>query len=85
MSIRPKVGLLGLTLELYEQLAPALREEREEWVRRAVVPALEAIGDVLFPGVAFTADAVAERIAHFEAAGCDAVTRSAHGTTGQPI
>jgi hypothetical protein len=40
MMARPRVGLLGLTLELYETLAPDLRPGREEWVRRAVLPAL---------------------------------------------
>jgi L-arabinose isomerase len=39
-TLKPKVGVLALTLELYETLAPKVRGEREEWVRRAVVPAL---------------------------------------------
>ncbi len=39
--VRPKVGLLALTLELYETLLPELRTSREAWLRRAVIPALE--------------------------------------------
>ena len=38
--VRPKVGLLALTLELYETLLPELRGSREAWLRRAVIPAL---------------------------------------------
>ena len=37
---KPKVGLLALTLELYETLAPKLRAGREQWLRRKVLPAL---------------------------------------------
>ena len=32
-SVRPKVGLLALTLELYETLVPELRAAREAWLR----------------------------------------------------
>ncbi len=72
-GVRPKVGLLGLTLEFYEEAAPDLREGREAWVRREVLPALEPVADVTFGGAAFTRQAVAARVAEFEAAGCDAL------------
>lgn len=36
---KPKVGILGLTLEFYEG-NPKIREGRDTWVRQAVVPAL---------------------------------------------
>ena len=32
--LQPKVAVLALTLELYETLAPELRRDRENWVRR---------------------------------------------------
>ena len=70
---RPKIGVLGLTLELYETLAPALRPSREQWVRRAVVPALSGFADVLFEGAAFTRETAEAHVAHFEAAGADAL------------
>ena len=31
--LRPKVGLLALTLELYETLVPGLRGSREAWLQ----------------------------------------------------
>ena len=42
--VRPKIGVLALTLELYETLAPAVRGQREQWVRRQLLPALETNG-----------------------------------------
>ncbi len=45
---KPRVGLLALTLELYETLAPDLRTERERWLRDAVLPALSSIANVQF-------------------------------------
>ena len=71
--VRPKVGLLGLTLEFYEGAAPHLREGREAWVRREVLPALEPVADVTFGGAAYTREDVAARVAECEQAGCDAL------------
>jgi len=68
---RPKVGLLGLTLEFYERSGPELREGRERWVREKVVPALEGVAEVRFDGAAFTREAVEARVREFEADGCD--------------
>ena len=70
---RPKVGLLGLTLEFYERGGPELREGRERWVRQKVAPALEAVAEVRFGGAVFTREAVEARVAEFEAAGCDGI------------
>ncbi|MCK4284136.1 MAG: hypothetical protein KAX44_07450, partial [Candidatus Brocadiae bacterium] len=50
---RPSVGLLALTLELYEALSPSLRAEREAWLRRAVLPALEPVAEVHFESAVF--------------------------------
>lgn len=71
--MRPKVGLLGLTLELYDTLVPELRAGREKWVRSQVIPALAGEVDVVFDrAVARRAD-IESTVADFEAAGCDAI------------
>ena len=70
---RPKVGLLGLTLELYETLAPGLREEREAWVRRELLPALAPLADVSFPGAVFRRAEADAAVARFESEGADAL------------
>ena len=49
-TTRPKIGLLALTLELYETLVPGLRGSREAWLRQAVIPGLQASCDVLVRG-----------------------------------
>jgi len=72
-TLRPKVGLLALTLELYETLAPELRRNREEWVRREILPALSPAAEVLFDRAVFRAEDIATTIAHFEAAQADAL------------
>ncbi len=71
--LRPKVGLLALTLELYETLAPDLRAGREGWLRREVLPGLEPVADVTFNGALFRRRDVEEAVAGFEAAGVDAL------------
>ncbi len=71
--LRPKIGLLALSLELYETLAPDLRRQREAWVRREVLPALERQADVLFDGAVFCREGVQAAVSRFEAAGADAV------------
>jgi len=72
-SQRPKVGLLALTLDLYETLSPRLRPGREAWVRRAVLPALEDTAQVMFEGACFTRDQVEAQIAEFEQRDADAL------------
>ena len=70
---KPKVGVLALTLELYESLAPKVRGEREEWVRRAVVPALAKEADVTFRGAVNTRERIDAAVAEMETAGVDAI------------
>ncbi len=70
---RPRVGLLGLTLEFYETLAPELRPDREAWVRGSLIPALAPFAEAVFPGAAWTAGQVERQLAEFEARGLDAV------------
>jgi L-arabinose isomerase len=71
MSLRPRIGLLALTLELYETLAPGLRASREAWVRRDLLPALTSTAVVLFEGAVFRRDEVERAVRQFEAAGVD--------------
>jgi len=71
--VRPKVGLLALTLELYESLVPELRASREAWLRRAIIPALQPHADVLFDAAVFHREDIEATVARFEAGGVDAL------------
>jgi L-arabinose isomerase len=71
--IKPRVGILAVTLELYEQLAPGLREGREEWFRRAVLPSLEPITDAAFDRAVSRREDVEAVLQRFEASDVDAV------------
>ena len=70
---KPKVGVLALTLELYETLAPRLREGRERWLRECVLPALARHVDVLFDRAVFRREDIDAAVASLEAAGADAL------------
>lgn len=72
-QIRPRIGLLALTLELYETLVPDLRQERETWLRRDLVPALEAFADVAFDQAVCRREDVDAAVAGFEAKDADAL------------
>ena len=65
-SLRPKVGILALTLELYETLLPSLRASREAWVRRSLVPKFEPFAEVHFPGAVFQREDIESTIESFE-------------------
>ena len=69
----PKVGLLALTLEYYETLAPGLREGRVAWLRRDVLPARAPMAEVRFAGACFRREEVDAAVAKFEADGVDAI------------
>ena len=70
--LRPKIGLLALTLELYESLAPS-SPQREQWVHRQILPALQESADVIFDRAVCRRPEIEAAIARFEAAGADAV------------
>ncbi|MGB9623688.1 MAG: L-arabinose isomerase family protein, partial [Phycisphaerae bacterium] len=70
---RPKVGLLGLTLEFYERLAPSLRPDRERFVRERLIPNLGETAEVRFDGAVFTREGVERAVAEFERDGADAI------------
>jgi L-arabinose isomerase len=71
--VRPRIGLLALTLELYEKLVPGLRESRVDWVRRAVVPALEPLAEVHFSAAVCRRESIEEAVSAFEAQRLDAL------------
>lgn len=73
VAVRPKVGLLALTLELYETLVPKLRASREAWLRHTVLPALHQQADVLFEGAVFRREDIEATVARLEAEGADAL------------
>lgn len=70
---KPRIGVLALTLELYESMSPQLRPGREEWLRRDVLPALGAFADVSFSGAVFRREDVEQSVAAYEAEGADAL------------
>ena len=70
---RPKVGLLALTLELYESMSPGLREDREQWAREDILPALGEFADVIFPGAVYRRGDVEAAVSKFEAEGAEAL------------
>ncbi len=70
---RPRVGLLAVTLELYEQLAPGLREQGEDWLRRCILPALASIAEVRFARAAYRREDIEAVVSDCEANGCAAI------------
>jgi L-arabinose isomerase len=72
-SPRPKVGMLALTLEFYEQLAPELRSKREQWLQNNVIPALSAVAEVRFSRAVFRREEIDSIVAGFDADGCEAI------------
>jgi L-arabinose isomerase len=72
-TLRPKLGLLALTLELYETLLPALRASREKWLRKSVLPALKKQADVVFNGAVFRREDIEAAVAELEAEKVDAL------------
>jgi L-arabinose isomerase len=72
-SWRPKVGLLGLTLDLYETLAPNLRVSREAWLRRVIIPALQRHAEVVFDSAVFRREEISATVKQFETAEADAL------------
>ena len=72
-TVRPKVGLLALTLELYETLLPDLRASREAWLKKSVIPALQRDAEVVFDRAVFRREDIEAAVAGFEAAKVDAL------------
>ena len=70
---KPRVGLLALTLEFYEHLAPELRTDREAWLQRCVLPLLKPVADVSFDRALSRRDEIDAAVARMEAEGVDAI------------
>lgn len=64
---KPKVGVLGLTLEFYEKPGPDIREGRDAFVRQRILPALADVADVRYEGAVFRRRDVERTVAGFEA------------------
>ncbi|MHB8973009.1 MAG: L-arabinose isomerase family protein [Pirellulaceae bacterium] len=72
-GVRPTVGLLALTLELYETLAPGLRGSREAWLRQALIPALQPHAEVLFETAVFRREDIESAVSRCEINGADVI------------
>jgi L-arabinose isomerase len=70
---KPIVGLLALSLELYEQLAPAIFEDRNRWLRQCVLPALAPVADVRSNGVVCRREDIERTVSEFESSGVEAI------------
>lgn len=72
-SLLPKVGVLALTLDLYEQMAPGLRPSREAWLRQAVIPKLQTSLEVHFDRAVYSREEIETSVAQLEAKNVDAL------------
>ncbi len=70
---KPRVGLLALTLELYETLAPDMRSDREKWLHDAVLPALAPIADVRFQQAVYRREDIDAAVRELEHQAVDAL------------
>lgn len=70
---KPKLGILALTLELYETLAPGVRADRETWLREVVVKKLGHDVDVEFRNAVFTKPEIQTEVDRLEQSGVDAL------------
>ncbi|HDZ45310.1 MAG TPA: hypothetical protein ENH80_15375, partial [Phycisphaerae bacterium] len=71
--VRPRIGVLALTLELYETLVPELRLQRETWFREQALPALAPVGEVVFDKAVFRREDIDAQVAALESQGVDAL------------
>jgi len=71
MYRKPKIGILALTLEFYEQFGADMRLSREKWLRESAVPVLETFADVEFDGAVYTADDITDAVKQLESNSCD--------------
>ena len=72
MGEKPKVGLLGLMLELYDGPFPQLKGTMHEFAQ-SIVGALSNRLQITFPGVCMRTSEVESALGQFEAEGCDMV------------
>lgn len=72
MPTRPRIGLLGLMLELYDRAIPDLKG-RETAFADKVAAQLGSLADVTWGGIAVTREEVEARLAAFRAADVDLI------------
>lgn len=72
MGEKPKVGLLGLMLELYDGPFPQLKGTMHEFAQ-SIIGALSDRLQITFPGVCMRTSEVESALGQFEAEGCDMV------------
>lgn len=72
MTAQPRLGLLGLMLELYDRAVPDLKPQQEVFARE-LVTALESLGEVIWEGIAVTREEVDARLATMHAQGADLI------------
>jgi L-arabinose isomerase len=70
VNLKPKVGILGLTLDFYEN-NPKIREGRDAWVRKAVLPALASQVRPLYHGAVFQRAAIEAEVRRLEREGAE--------------
>lgn len=69
----PRIGVLGLMLELYDRAAPDLRPKQEQFARDELIPRLEGMGEVTYAGIQNTREGVAAAVDEFIAEDVDLV------------
>ena len=72
-NTKPKLGILALTLELYETLAPGVRENREQWLKHDILGPLGRFVDVEFHEAVYSKDTIQAEVRRFEQIGVDAI------------
>ncbi len=70
---KPRIGLLALSLEYYEQQMPGLRQHRERWLHDAAIPALACGAEIRFARAVNCREDVESVVAGYESAGVDAL------------
>lgn len=71
--MRPRIGVLATTLELYERLSPGLRQQTEMWLRERILTALASVADIRFSRAGYRREDIETIVADHEASGCDAL------------
>ncbi len=69
---RPRIGLLGIMQELYDDMIPGITEHQADYAR-AVAERLHSVADVAFPGPARCREDVETRLHELTAAGVDGI------------
>jgi len=71
--VKPKLGILALTLELYETLAPGVRENREQWLKNDILGSLGRFVEADFQEAVYTKDKIQAEVKRFEQMDVDAI------------